>query len=66
MKKHLDNFLLLAAFVYLIVNSCFGFLNIAWGTGNWRGEFSLKWGAAFFLYIVGILFIYFCSYFYLI
>ena len=51
MKKGLGKFCLLAVFIYLIIKSCFGFHNIAWGTGLWWGEYSLKWGAAFFVYI---------------
>ena len=51
MKKDLGKFFLLAVFTYLIIKSCFGFHNIAWGTGLWWGEYSLKWGMAFFVYI---------------
>ena len=51
MKKDIGKFFLFAVFIYLIIKSCFGFHNIAWGTGLWWGEYSLKWGVAFFLYI---------------
>jgi|CXWL01.1.fsa_nt_gi hypothetical protein len=55
MKKNFDRFSILIIFIYLIVKSCFGFQNIAWGTGTWRGEYSLKWGAAFLVYMaVGV------------
>jgi hypothetical protein len=28
------------------------FWNITWGTGEWLGQFSLKWGLAFFLFVL--------------
>ena len=28
------------------------FYNVSWGTGAWWGEFSLKWGMAFFLFVI--------------
>jgi hypothetical protein len=52
MKKNLGKFSLLAIFAFLVLKSCFGFQNIAWGTGIWWGEYSLKWASAFFIYIV--------------
>lgn len=52
MKKDLERFSILIVFIYLIVKSSFGFQEIAWGTGTWRGEYSLKWGMAFAVYIV--------------
>lgn len=57
MQKHLSRLLLLLIFVYLVVRSCFGFQNIAWGTGVWWGEYSLKWGTAFVLYIAVCIFL---------
>lgn len=56
MKYHLGRFSLLAAFVYVVVKSCYGFQKIAWGTGVWWGEYSLKWGVAFIAYIVVCIF----------
>jgi len=52
MKKHLGKLLLLAVFIYLVIKSCFGFHDIAWGTGVWWGEYSLKWGMAFVVYVI--------------
>lgn len=52
MKKRFYRALLFVTFIYLIVRSGFGFYNIAWGTGAWWGEYSLKWAAAFILYII--------------
>lgn len=51
MKKHFGRSLLFILFVYLVIKSCFGFQSIAWGTGVWWGEYSLKWGTAFLVYI---------------
>ena len=28
------------------------FYNMTWGTGKWLGEFSFKWGMAFFLFVL--------------
>ncbi len=52
MKKDLGKIFLLTVFMCLVIRSCFGFHNIAWGTGNWWGEYSMKWGVAFFIYIL--------------
>ena len=35
---------------FLLTNGLIEFYNIAWGVGDWLGEFSLKWGLAFFAY----------------
>ena len=51
MKRHLGRLALLAIFAWLLTKSCLGFQKIAWGTGNWWGEYSLKWGAGFFVLI---------------
>ncbi|MBC7879007.1 MAG: hypothetical protein H7Y59_17685 [Anaerolineales bacterium] len=61
MKKHVGNFFLLVVVVYLVIKSCFGFQNIAWGTGVWWGEYSLKWGIAYILYILVCVFIFIVS-----
>jgi hypothetical protein len=34
---------------WILYGACVEFYNIAWGTGEWLGLFSLKWGLAFFL-----------------
>ncbi|NWG08344.1 MAG: hypothetical protein HXY35_16835 [Chloroflexi bacterium] len=36
---------------FLLYKSALAFQKIAWGTGNWRGEYSLKWGVAYFAYV---------------
>ncbi len=36
-------------YLYLAVRK---FYEIAWGTGAWLGEFSMKWGMAFFAFII--------------
>src|SRR5687767_2526540 len=47
MKKDLGRLFLLFVFAYLVINSCFAFQRVAWGTGNWWGQYSFKWGAIF-------------------
>ncbi|MFH1184361.1 MAG: hypothetical protein V1755_04890 [Chloroflexota bacterium] len=42
----------LAATAVLLYGALLEFYNIAWGTGTWYGEFSLKWGVAFVLLIL--------------
>lgn len=52
MNKWFGRLLLLIAVVYLLVRAGMEFQQIAWGTGEWLGEFSLKWGIVFFIYIL--------------
>ncbi|MBE0670204.1 MAG: hypothetical protein IH588_06435, partial [Anaerolineales bacterium] len=52
MKKNLYKLLLWLAVAYLSVRSCIAFQKIAWGTGVWYGEYSLKWGVLFFFFCV--------------
>jgi len=61
MNKDLGKLSILAVFTFLVIKSCFGFQNIAWGTGIWWGEYSLKWGAAFFIYIMFCMFLVFIA-----
>jgi hypothetical protein len=49
-RFQLLNFLLLIGFGYILVRACIEFYNIAWGSGAWLGEFSLKWGVGFFAF----------------
>ena len=44
--------LVLVGFGYILIRACIEFYNIAWGSGNWLGEFSLKWGVGFFAFIL--------------
>ena len=43
---------LAVVFAYILVRACIQFYNIAWGTGAWLGEFSLKWGLGFFGFVL--------------
>ncbi len=49
MKRLAESLLLILA-AWVLTGACVEFYNIAWGTGVWLGEFSPKWGAAFFLF----------------
>jgi hypothetical protein len=44
--------LVIALATFLLTTSSLEFYNITWGTGVWLGLFSLKWAAAFFLFIL--------------
>ena len=48
--------LLLAGFGYILTRACIEFYAIAWGSGVWLGEFSLKWGVVFFAFILFCIF----------
>ena len=50
--KQSAQILLAAIFAYILVRACIEFYNIAWGTGIWLGEFSLKWGLGFFGFVL--------------
>jgi hypothetical protein len=52
MKRLLEKMLVLFAFVYVVTRSAIGFQTVAWGTGNWWGEYSFLWGALFVLYVI--------------
>ena len=39
-------------FAYILMRACIEFYDIAWGTGIWLGEFSLKWGLGFFGFVL--------------
>lgn len=51
MKQYFGRFSLLAFISYLMFESSRGFQKIAWGTGEWWGEYSIKWGAAYVVYV---------------
>jgi len=42
----------LTLFAYVLLQACFEFFHITWGTGLWLGEFSSKWGLAFFTFVI--------------
>jgi hypothetical protein len=48
----LAGILMLAVFGYILIRACIDFHNVAWGTGIWWGEFSLKWAAGFVVFIL--------------
>lgn len=57
--KNNSQSVLLFALVLLLSKVAFEFHKVAWGTGNWLGQFSFKWGVIFFLFVsflIGILF----------
>jgi len=51
-KEQIAQVLLIITQVYISIRSIIEIYNIAWGTGLWLGEFSLKWGLLFFVYIL--------------
>lgn len=61
MKQNTGKFLLLAFISFLMFRSSQGFQKIAWGTGVWWGEYSLKWGIAYILYIIFCVFVVFLA-----
>jgi len=48
--------LLLVGFGYILTRACIEFYAIAWGSGAWLGEFSLKWGLGFIAFILFCIF----------
>ena len=46
----LNRYLLLVLLTYLLAASTVQFWNITWGTGEWLGQFSFKWGFAFLVF----------------
>ncbi|RJP50329.1 MAG: hypothetical protein C4586_06105 [Anaerolineaceae bacterium] len=52
MKQYLGRFSFLAFISYLMFEAARGFQKIAWGTGVWWGEYSIKWAAAYVGFIV--------------
>lgn len=52
MKQYLGRILFLAFVSYLMFEAARGFQKIAWGTGIWWGEYSIKWGTAYVSFIV--------------
>jgi hypothetical protein len=44
--------LVLVVLGYILVRACVEFYAIAWGTGIWLGEFSLKWSIGFFVFVL--------------
>lgn len=44
--------LLAAVSAYILIRASLEFHAVAWGTGLWLGEFSLKWGLGFFVFVL--------------
>ncbi len=57
MKENLGRSSLLILITYLVIKSILGFQKISFGTGTLLGGYSIKWGAAFILYIVFCVFL---------
>ena len=53
-NKQLGNILAILGTAVLLYGACLEFYNVAWGTGVWLGEYSLKW------FILFIVFVFFC------
>ena len=53
-NKQLGNILAILGTAILLYGACLEFYNVAWGTGVWLGEYSLKW------FILFIVFVFFC------
>jgi hypothetical protein len=54
--NRIASLLVLAIFGYILIRASIEFYAIAWGTGVWLGEFSLKWSVGFFVFVLfGIL-----------
>src|SRR5688572_27529882 len=47
----LVKFLVFLGLIWSFYGACKEVYNIAWGTGNWVGEFSLKWMLVFLLFV---------------
>ncbi|MFZ5910067.1 MAG: hypothetical protein ACOYYU_08645 [Chloroflexota bacterium] len=48
--------IVLAGWAYVLVRAGIEFYNVAWGTGHWLGEFSLKWAIGFAGFVLFCLF----------
>lgn len=53
MRRNYLSLLLFLSLIVLLLPSSLAFHAIAWGTGEWWGEFSLRWGVAFLLFVIG-------------
>ena len=52
--------LVLVISLYIIIRANFEFYAISWGTGAWLGNFSLKWGVGFFVFVLFCFLLYGC------
>ena len=51
-RKNSSRWIFFLLIIYLVYGAGLEFFNIAWGTGAWWGEFSLKWGVAFVVIVI--------------
>ena len=51
-SEQIAKVLVAVLFAYIVIRACMEFYAIAWGTGVWLGEFSLKWGIGFFGFVL--------------
>lgn len=51
-SRQIANWILLAGWAYVLVRAGIEFFDVAWGTGHWLGEFSLKWAAGFAVFVL--------------
>jgi hypothetical protein len=56
MKRYLNFFLFIFSITEIILSSV-AFFQIAWGTGEWLGDFSFKWAVLFLLFVLFCLFL---------
>jgi hypothetical protein len=49
---HLIRISVLLAAAYVLSGAAREVNRVAWGTGDWLGEYSLKWGIGFFLFVI--------------
>ena len=52
LSKKIEHILLLFLGAWVLSGACTEFYNIAWGTGNWVGQFSFKWFLFFIIFIL--------------
>lgn len=48
--------ILVTTLAFILIRASIEFYDIAWGTGHWMGEFSLKWGLGFIGFVVFCIF----------
>ena len=58
---HLIRIITLAVTALILLGAAGQVHRVAWGTGNWLGEYSLKWGIGFFLFAVFCSFLFFLA-----
>jgi hypothetical protein len=52
LSKHSENFLLALGVAWILLGACTELYQVAWGTGEWRGEFSRAWALLYYSFIV--------------